>query len=426
MDAIQIKKLLPLLMTSLAWDLNFRLTFKNMDGHMDLGSYPALKFEPIIILIKNILCGIIFLMMYFLSKKMNSSGKEPPKLLTVTTENSKIIYQYTEGKTSFLGALIKYHNLYSKQSQILFCIKIVLLILAIYIFEEIYFIIANTHILDRLNVPMRNLSVLVTIFIFSSLLIKKQFKLYLHQLIPSIIVIGTSLFIILFNATSVTRFKKVFNINFLYYMIIYVLFGLEIVLIKYLTDIQFINSLLILGLKGIIGTIAFIVVNIFINGEKLFYFVDKFMVFEYDYMYEEFSITPKIFYIITTIIFQYLKIFIINEYSESHFLAVAMISDVFFFPLYFIEKFGVQKFPITTSSTFYLNIIFGVLNALLLLIFNEVIEVKFCGIEKNLNKNIEKRENKEMDYQNYNYKDDDSDIDLDSSLSGRNSREEMI
>ena len=119
-------------------------------------------------------------------------------------------------------------------------------------------------------------------------------------------------------------------------MTIYILLGVEIVLIKYLTDIQFIDPFLILALKGIFGTIIFIIINIFIDGEKMFNYADGFMVFEYDYMYEEFNIAQKIFYIITFNIFQYLKIFIINEYSETHFLSSAMTSDVFYFPLYLI------------------------------------------------------------------------------------------
>ena len=69
MDALQFKKLQPILVASLLWDINFRLTFKNMDGHMDLGSYPSLKFDPILILIKNISCAIIFFILYFVFKK---------------------------------------------------------------------------------------------------------------------------------------------------------------------------------------------------------------------------------------------------------------------------------------------------------------------------------------------------------------------
>ena len=212
MDSIQIKKLLPMLMTALVWDINFRLTFKNMDCHMDLGSYPSLKYDPLVILIKNFSCAIIFLLIYFISKKLIASEKMPNKSLTIKKEGNNIIYQFEKERKSFLGSFVIYHQLDTKTKRILFCLKIILLILVIYICEEIYFIIGNNHILDRVITPMRNLVVLVIIFIFSSFLIKKQFKLYKHQLIPSVIVIGSSLFIILF---------------------IYVLMGIEIVLIKY-------------------------------------------------------------------------------------------------------------------------------------------------------------------------------------------------
>ena len=409
MDNIQIKKLLIILMTSLICDLNFRLTFKNIDYHMDLGSYPTLTYDTIVILTKNVLCAILFLSLYFISKKVNSSEKEPDKYLKVTNERDKVVFKYVKEEKTFLGSLIIFHNLDTKTKQIIFCIKIFILILIIYLLEEIYYIIGNTHIMDRLNIPMRNLAVLITVFILSSLLIKKQFKLYRHQLFPSLIVIATSLTLIIFNVLDVTRFKKIFNINFFYYIIIYVLMGIELVLTKYLTYIQYINPFLILALKGVFGTMTFIIINIFINGEDFFYFIDIFMVFEYDYMYEEFNIIQKIIYIITFIIIQYLKIFIINEYSETHFLSVLMISDVFFYPLYYIEKFAIQKFHITTISTFYLNLIVGILNSILLLIFNEIIELKFCGFDKNLIKNIEKRKNLEMNKDNYiNKEDDDS------------------
>ena len=418
MNAKLTKKLLPMLMTALIWDINFRLTFKNIDGHMDLGSYPSLKYDSLLILIKNISSSIIFLSMYFISKKSSSSEKASNQILLLKTQGTN---EFKKEKDFFLGSLVKYHNLFTEKKQFLFCIKIILLILVTYICEELYFIIGNTHLLDRLNVPMRNLSVLVIDFIFSSLLIKKQFKIYKHQLIPSFIIIGTSLSIILFNAISITRFEKIFNINFLYYMIVYVLMGIEIVLIKFLTDIQFINRFLILSLKGIIGTFVFIFINIFLYGEKLFNLIDKLMTFEYDGLYEEFFIVQKIFYIITTLFVQYLKIYIINECTETHLLAVAMLADVFFYPLYIMEKFGIQKFPITTSSSFYLNLISGILNAFLLLIFTEIIELKFCGIEKGLNKNIEKRGNLEMSTNNQIFKDDDDDGDYDYDYSNNNS-----
>ena len=397
MDNRQIKKLLILIMTSLVWDINFRLTYKNNDAHMDLGDYPSLKFDPIVILIKNVFCCVIFLPIYIISKKLRSSERKHKGIAKMDTIKRKYMYKFERAESLLLDKLILYHDLNTRKKQIFFAIKIILLVIIIYSIEEIYFIVGNTHILDRLNVPKRNLGILITIFLFSSLLLKKKLNFTRHQLFPSLIVIGSSIFIIIFEATTVPRFKKLYTVlNFLFYMIIYILIGFEFVLIKYLTDVLYIDALLILFLKGIIGTIVFGVINIFINGEEFFYFFDKIFIFEYENLYEDFSIIQKIFYIITILILKYLKILIINVYSESHFLAVAMIADLFFFPLYLIEKFGVQKFPITTSSTFYLNIIFGVLNTVLLLIFNEIIELKFCGCNKDLNKNIEQRKSLEM------------------------------
>ena len=113
---------------------------------------------------------------------------------------------------------------------------------------------------------------------------------------------------------------------------------------------------------------------------------------------DDFNISLKIIYIklISLLVLEYLKLFTINEFTESHFLSVSMITDVFYFIFYLIEKFVIYKFPITTSITFFINIILGFINTILLLIFNEIIELKVFGIEKNLNKNINKRQNEEM------------------------------
>ena len=291
---------------------------------------------------------------------------------------------------------------------ILFCLKIFVLILIVYAFEEFYFIYGNLHILDRFMVPVRNLCVLICIFILSSLLIKKKFQFYKHQLFPSLIIIGSSLSVILTTIITVERFNKFSNLQYSFIAISFILMGIELVLVKYLTDILYIEKLLILGLKGVFGSIIFIVINSIYSKEEFFCFIDKLIGFEYDNMFEEFNIGQKILYIITIIILIYLKIYIINAYTETHFLSATMITDVIFFPFYLIEKFWIQKWPITTSSTFYLSVVFGVLNPVLLLIFNEIIELKCCGLEKDLNKNIEKRKILEMHLINSLIKDDNS------------------
>ena len=132
-----------------------------------------------------------------------------------------------------------------------------------------------------------------------------------------------------------------------------------------------------------------------VDKNNWFNFLDIIIKFEYDDMDEEFEITYKILYIISLLILQYLKMVTIMEFTENHFLSESMISDVFYFPLYLIEKFSIQHFPISTSITFYLNSIIGFINTILLLVFNEIIELKFLGISSNMSKNIVKRQNEE-------------------------------
>ena len=364
---------------------------------MDLGSYSTLKFDPVLILIKNVLCCFINFIIFLYSLKINSS-KTKDKILIQTDTGSFVSYGYKEKeeKDSLLDSISQSHKLKTNKMKFVFWLKIFVIILIIYIPEEAYFMIANNHILDRLDVCMRNIGVLIPLFILSSLLIKKAWQIYRHQLYPSIIIILISLFMIIFNATNIPRFQKIFNINFLYYMSVYVLIAVELVLTKYLIDKEFINIFLILALKGLIGTIIFGIINIFVSPIKFFDFFDEMLSFENDKMYEEFPIILKILYIISFVILQYLKIEVIRQFSEGHFLSVAMITDIFCFPLYLVEKMPIQKFGISTSSSFYLNTIFGIVSTILLLIFNEIIQFKILNIDKNTNKNIDQRQEIEI------------------------------
>ena len=74
-----------------------------------------------------------------------------------------------------------------------------------------------------------------------------------------------------------------------------------------------------------------------------------------------------------------------------------MIADILYFPLYCIERFVIQGFGVSTPIAFYANIIIGFINTILMLIFNEILELKFCGLNKYLRKNIINREKIETD-----------------------------
>ena len=84
-----------------------------------------------------------------------------------------------------------------------------------------------------------------------------------------------------------------------------------------------------------------------------------------------------------------------------------MITDIIYFPLYCMERFWVQKFNISTKSTFYFNTLIGFINSLLMLIFNEILECKFWGLDTNIKKNIHERQNEETRVSNsVNYEDE--------------------
>ena len=379
--------------TSLVWSINFRTTFKNIDKHMDLGSYSSLKFDPILILIKNIFC-CFYLLGFIYEKKIIKTTQKNEKELIHSHEGGYVIAEYKErksGQNSIFQSVNQIHRLDDIKLKIIFWIKIFFIIVAIYFIEELYFIIDNNHILDRILCPIRNLSIFTSLLIISPFLIKNNFILYKHQYIPFIISLVLSTLIIFYNITEIDRFKNIYGLNIIFYTISFLLIGLEMILIKYLVDIKFVNIFLILGIKGILGTFIFGIINIMCNKKDLFNFFDIFLKYQYDNSFA-FSLYQKIFYVISLIILQYLKIFTINQFTESHLLSVIMITDIIYFPFYCIERFVIEEFHISTANNFYLNVFLGFINLFLMLIFNEIIECKFWGLDTNLKKNINKRQ----------------------------------
>ena len=363
---------------------------------MDSGSYPSLKFDPNLILMKNILsCFFIFGFIYERIISKLSEIKE--KKIVRNTLGSMVVFEIKESKTKkdrIFGSMLILNQLNNTKKKIFFWLTNFLIMVFVYFIEEMYFIIANNHILDRLICPMRNLGVLITLLIFS--LIKSKGSLYRHQFIPLIIILILSISIIAFNIIGIDRFKKIFRLSFLLYLLSFVLMGLEMVLVKYLLDSQFINIFIILTIKGFIGTIIFIVINKIYTKIQFFNFFDKILYFEYEDMLEEYENGQKSFYVISTVMLQYVKYFIIKRFTEYHLLSVVMITDIIFFPLYCIERFLVEKFSISTKSTFYINAWLGLINSILMLIFNEILECKFWGLDTNLKKNINKRQEEEL------------------------------
>ena len=391
------KRIYIMLIASFLWTLNYRSTFKNNSDSMGLGSCWVLRFDPMIILIKNIICVFYFLVFFYEIKVSRAKNDIKKVYEQKAIGKNQVALQITDvehkGET-ILNAVAKAKNLENWYQKLLFWIKIISIIFIIYIVEELYFILSNAHVLDRVIIPLRNLGILLSLFIFSPLILKKPCNYNRHQIIPFILIFINSLIIVLHNVLNVERFLKKFNaVNSPIYCSIYFLMGLEFVLIKYLTDHDFISIFLILGIKGIFGTIIFIIINALYTKKEFYDFFDNILEFEYDDMLDKFEAIYKIIYIITLVIFQWLKLYIINRFSEHHVQMIVMMVDLIYFPLCCIERLAIQKFEVfRLNDSFILNVVTGILNIFFMLIFNEILECNFWGLNKGLKNNINIRQ----------------------------------
>jgi len=186
-----------IVITSIIWAMNFRFTFNNINYHMDIGNYCSLKYDPFLILIKNILC-IFYFLPYFIELKLNKINISQQNLNIENNENDE------NENLDEIEAKIVPNQLNNNNKKNFFVLKILLFLIFIYFSEEIYFIISNNHVLDRTVCPTRNMFTLIAILIFSPILSKKkidkaQIKNFLnynrHQIIPLIIIFLLSLFI---------------------------------------------------------------------------------------------------------------------------------------------------------------------------------------------------------------------------------------
>ena len=386
-----------IIITALIWAINFRSTFKNVDSHMDSGSYSSLKFDNEIILIKNLISCFFFIGFFIADKKNKAPVKKNIEIIE-KTEGNKIIIQEEERKEkteSLIDSIVRIHRLDDKISKFMFWLKIIFIITTIYLIEEFCFIIANNHILDRLVCSIRNAGIFLSLLIFSPLITKKSWSLYRHQLVPIIIIFLCSAYLIFFNIFGVKRFGEIYGVRILIYFFIFVLTGIEIVLIKFLVDTECLNIYLILGIKGVIGTIIFGIIYLCSSKEDFFDFLDDLLNFELEDMLIDFGVFQKILYIVTLLIIQYLKIFVISLCTENHFLSVLAITDLISFPFYCIERFFIQDFGISNGTSFSINIFSGITSLIMMLIFNEILECNFFGLNINLEKHINERQRKD-------------------------------
>ena len=137
-----------IIISSIVLSINFRLSFNNINYHMDCGNFYSLSYDPILILIKNILC-VLFLLAYYFESKINKENNSNNNIINENDISGDIIGE--------IESIVLFNKLYEKKNKSLFILKVIILIIFIYACEELHFIVINNHILDRLICSIRNI-----------------------------------------------------------------------------------------------------------------------------------------------------------------------------------------------------------------------------------------------------------------------------
>lgn len=218
---------------------------------------------------------------------------------------------------------------------------------------------------------------IIYISIFSYFILK--LKLYKHRYFSIIIFI-----ILAIISNVINTYDKEKNLTYLILLsLVESLFSLEFVLYKYLMDNLFCTTFEICFFRGLIGLfLSIICLIIFTNknievgvieykGKKYldnFYeYIDNFNIKEaFVFIFEAiYYLISNLFFLLTIEYYTIFHIFILLIFDEGN---------------YFLNDFQDWKL--------YINILIYIIFLFMMLIFNENIELNFCGLEKNTKKNI--------------------------------------
>jgi len=239
--------------------------------------------------------------------------------------------------------------------------------------------------------------------------------LYKHQIYPMIFIIiyGTisKIILILFLDKNKNKYEENISLSIfiiIFYIFISILFSFSEIKIKVFIDLKYLSPYSIILLIGIIGFSLTIIISLifklFEYHEK-FCFDDIFLYFKIlgsnlnektNYFYLEICLITPLYLImeflcITFIIFIY-------KYLNPYYL---ILSDNIYFLVYLIFVFINNKSYNDSESIYYFVIDESteIFEFIAFCIYLEIIELRFCGLNKNTRKNIIKRG--ENDSKNY-------------------------
>ena len=302
----------------------------------------------------SLLRYLSLLLSFFLYYKETKNNDINLQVLKKIIKNKNIIDYYKRNKKS---------NLFLKQN-----IFILIIISIIDLIDQNFF-----YFQLRIGGQLTQ----ITSFILFTYLYQQ--KIYKHHLIAIIMTFISFLLPI----NSIFKNYKYKKINLLNSIITFNLFGFKIVFEKYLIEKRYFNRFLLLFYKGIFGIILTIIsqlIYIFINKNMLINFK---LIFKYKICF--------FFFFLFTFLEEIIFIILINQTKN--------IISLF---IYIFWKFILINFLPLIHKNFYdydnniiLYKISDILNIIFSLIFMEIIILKFCNYNKNVNDEISKRAERE-------------------------------
>ena len=370
------KKTNLIIFLSISWIFCFRSSIPKIFYYMDY--YESLRNDTSLLLVKNVL-GIFFFIFYSVEKKR-----------TKLTERNTLqqIEKHEKGQLVIETHITKLRRQsitdYILPKKIIYFF-IILKIIITYFAEEAYFLVDNNHIFDREIVSYRNFFLMISLSVFSQLLLRSNNSIYIHQIIPiSVILLGNLVIIIVFQV----YFERSF-INQLYklsnYITLFSFLGLEFVLEKILIDFDCLNIFLILGIKSGFGTVVFFIIRFIFDKKHI--------------IYADTVICPpiqKIFYVISLLLVEFLKLIVIQNFSPFHIFCSMQLGDLLYYFCYTFERKKLYGLDIPSKTPYYLQGLFAILSFLLSFIFCEILILNFCKISENTKMFIRKRSNSDM------------------------------
>ena len=333
------------------------------------------KFEktPLKILYQNVSKVIFYIPYYIFFKNKTPQNKN----IINDKKNINNKYIYTNFFNNYKKEEEVYNNILYKDNNLL----LLIIFLSIADFFQIG-IFYYSYIYD-LNIHKLRILFIISIIIFNHYLLNLQ--MYSHHIFSlsilifyGIIIFGNDLGVIIkYKSNMYDIFSLIIDLNQR------ILLMIEIIGLKYLIHVHYINKFFIYFIQGIIEIILWIILFGFLK-----ILIPDNIIFEFDLLI---MIIDIIFYMLKN----YITILIIEKINPSYIGLIISLTNI---PIYFLYDDNNVYFIYNNKKVMTIHYIIGfILQIVGILVYSENIILNFCGLNKDIKKNILKREEEERE-----------------------------